>query len=83
MLIYVYILILYTLHRYLTTVDANLNPVSATVRVGLAVETVGQAGRPKTITGFQVCSYVYMYYVYIFTIYSLFNCVILSCVYTI
>ncbi len=30
--------------------------VKASVRVGLAVETVGQAGRPKTITGFQVCA---------------------------
>ncbi len=39
--------------RYLSTLDAELNPVSVSVRVGLAVETVGQAGRPKTITGFQ------------------------------
>ena len=39
--------------RYLSTVDADLNPVNISVRVGLAVETVGQAGRPKTITGFQ------------------------------
>lgn len=28
-------------------------PVAVEVRVGQAVETVGQAGRPKTITGFQ------------------------------
>jgi 26S proteasome regulatory subunit N1 len=41
--------------RYLTLFDAELNPVRTNVRVGLAVETVGQAGRPKTITGFQVC----------------------------
>lgn len=41
--------------RYLSTVDTDLKPVSVTVRVGQAVETVGQAGRPKTITGFQVC----------------------------
>lgn len=27
--------------------------VRVDVRVGTAVETVGQAGRPKTITGFQ------------------------------
>ena len=40
--------------RFVSTVDAQLNPVTTTVRVGLAVETVGQAGRPKTITGFQV-----------------------------
>lgn len=39
--------------RYMQTVDAQLKPVEASVRVGLAVETVGQAGRPKTITGFQ------------------------------
>jgi 26S proteasome regulatory subunit N1 len=45
--------------RYLTTVDAedaNAAQVAASVRVGLAVETVGQAGRPKTITGFQTHS---------------------------
>lgn len=40
--------------RFLVTVDKDLQQVQATVRVGLAVETVGQAGRPKTITGFQV-----------------------------
>lgn len=39
--------------RYLSTVNTDLQLVSASVRVGLAVETVGQAGRPKTITGFQ------------------------------
>jgi len=39
--------------RYLSTVDTDLKHVSISVRVGLAVETVGQAGRPKTITGFQ------------------------------
>lgn len=46
--------------RYLQTVEANedgeLKPVKVSVRVGLAVETVGQAGRPKTITGFQTHS---------------------------
>ncbi len=40
--------------RYLSTVDTDLKSTSISVRVGLAVETVGQAGRPKTITGFQV-----------------------------
>ena len=40
--------------RFLSTVDTDLNPVSISVRVGQAVETVGQAGRPKTISGFQV-----------------------------
>mmetsp|Transcript_7635 Transcript_7635/g.26102 ORF Transcript_7635/g.26102 Transcript_7635/m.26102 type:complete len:380 (+) Transcript_7635:3-1142(+) len=39
--------------RFLFTVDTNLNLLPTSVRVGQAVETVGQAGRPKTITGFQ------------------------------
>ena len=42
--------------RFLTTLDENLNPLVTTVRVGQAVDTVGQAGRPKTITGFQTHS---------------------------
>ena len=41
--------------RYLCLIDpASGQLVKASVRVGMAVETVGQAGRPKTITGFQV-----------------------------
>jgi len=39
--------------RMLLTVDENLEPLPVSVRVGQAVDTVGQAGRPKTITGFQ------------------------------
>jgi 26S proteasome regulatory subunit N1 len=39
--------------RFLLTVDIDLNMQPTSVRVGQAVETVGQAGRPKTITGFQ------------------------------
>ena len=39
--------------RFLITLDAELHPLPVTVRVGQAVDTVGQAGRPKTITGFQ------------------------------
>lgn len=35
------------------TVDENLKPISVPVRVGQAVDVVGQAGRPRTITGFQ------------------------------
>jgi 26S proteasome regulatory subunit N1 len=31
----------------------NMPQLPVTVRVGQAVETVGQAGRPKTISGFQ------------------------------
>lgn len=33
--------------------DSDLKPLPVSVRVGQAVETVGQAGKPKTITGFQ------------------------------
>ena len=39
--------------RFLITFDEELNNLPVTVRVGQAVDTVGQAGRPKTITGFQ------------------------------
>jgi len=39
--------------RMLLTLDENLKPLPVSVRVGQAVDTVGQAGRPKTITGFQ------------------------------
>ncbi|KAJ3102654.1 proteasome regulatory particle base subunit [Phlyctochytrium planicorne] len=42
--------------RFLITLDENLKSVPVTVRVGQAVDTVGQAGRPKTITGFQTHS---------------------------
>lgn len=42
--------------RMLMTVDENLKPMSVPVRVGQAVDVVGQAGRPKTITGFQTHS---------------------------
>ncbi|XP_072401844.1 26S proteasome non-ATPase regulatory subunit 2 [Diabrotica undecimpunctata] len=39
--------------RMLVTFDDELNPLPVPVRVGLAVDVVGQAGKPKTITGFQ------------------------------
>lgn len=42
--------------RFLMTLDENLQPLTTTVRVGQAVDVVGQAGRPKTITGFQTHS---------------------------
>ncbi|KAJ3151446.1 proteasome regulatory particle base subunit, partial [Irineochytrium annulatum] len=42
--------------RFLLTLDENLKSLAVTVRVGQAVDTVGQAGRPKTITGFQTHS---------------------------
>lgn len=39
--------------RMLVTFDESLNSLPVPVRVGLAVDVVGQAGKPKTITGFQ------------------------------
>jgi 26S proteasome regulatory subunit N1 len=39
--------------RMVFTVDENMEFISTSVRVGQAVDTVGQAGRPKSITGFQ------------------------------
>ncbi len=39
--------------RMLITVDEECNPIMRSVRVGEAVDTVGQAGNPRTITGFQ------------------------------
>lgn len=37
--------------RMLVTIDENLNPIKVNVRVGQAVDVVGQAGKPKNITG--------------------------------
>ncbi|XP_037933073.1 26S proteasome non-ATPase regulatory subunit 2-like isoform X2 [Teleopsis dalmanni] len=39
--------------RMLMTFDENMNQLQVSVRVGIAVDTVGQAGNPKLITGFQ------------------------------
>lgn len=39
--------------RFLITVDEALNAAPVTVRVGQAVDVVGQAGKPRTISGFQ------------------------------
>lgn len=39
--------------RMLMTLDENMKPLQVNVRVGQAVDTIGQAGKPKTITGFQ------------------------------
>lgn len=39
--------------RMLATFDENLKPLPVPVRVGQALDTVGVAGKPKTITGFQ------------------------------
>ena len=37
--------------RMLVTFDEELRPLPVSVRVGQAVDVVGQAGKPKTITG--------------------------------
>lgn len=42
--------------RFLVTLDEKLQPLTVNVRVGQAVDVVGQAGRPKTITGWQTQS---------------------------
>ncbi|KAL9102955.1 MAG: hypothetical protein Q9163_001942 [Psora crenata] len=42
--------------RFLITLDEELKPLQVNVRVGQAVDVVGQAGRPKTITGWQTQS---------------------------
>ncbi|KAF8886531.1 26S proteasome regulatory complex non-ATPase subcomplex Rpn1 subunit [Infundibulicybe gibba] len=39
--------------RFFITLDENLNNVPVTVRVGQALDVVGQAGKPRTISGFQ------------------------------
>ncbi|KAI9204312.1 armadillo-type protein [Polychytrium aggregatum] len=53
---FLYYLVLAMYPRFLVTLDENLKSIPVTVRVGQAVDTVGQAGRPKTITGFQTHS---------------------------
>ena len=39
--------------RFMIALDENLNSIPVTVRVGQAVDVVGQAGKPRTISGFQ------------------------------
>lgn len=39
--------------RFLITVDESLAKLPVSVRVGKAVDVVGQAGKPRTISGFQ------------------------------
>ncbi|CAG8559320.1 8361_t:CDS:10 [Diversispora eburnea] len=53
---FLYFLVTAMYPRFLITLDENLNSLPVTVRVGQAVDVVGQAGRPKTITGFQTNS---------------------------
>lgn len=42
--------------RFLITLDEDLKPLTVNVRVGQAVDVVGAAGRPRTITGWQTQS---------------------------
>ncbi|KAL4887494.1 armadillo-type protein [Aspergillus karnatakaensis] len=51
-----YFLITAMYPRFLITLDEDLQPLPVNVRVGQAVDVVGQAGRPKTITGWQTQS---------------------------
>ncbi|KAF2721587.1 26S proteasome regulatory complex, non-ATPase subcomplex, Rpn1 subunit [Polychaeton citri CBS 116435] len=51
-----YVLVTAMHPRFLVTLDENLKPLQVNVRVGQAVDVVGQAGRPKTITGWQTQS---------------------------
>ena len=51
-----YFLITSMYPRFLVTLDEDLQPLTVNVRVGQAVDVVGQAGRPKTITGWQTQS---------------------------
>lgn len=37
----------------LVALNEDLEPIRTQVRVGMAIDVVGQAGKPKTITGFQ------------------------------
>lgn len=49
---FLYYLTLSIYPRMLITLNENMEPVKTQVRVGQAVDTVGQAGKPRTITGF-------------------------------
>ncbi|PJF18299.1 hypothetical protein PSACC_01883 [Paramicrosporidium saccamoebae] len=42
--------------RFVVALDESLQPTKLFMRVGQAVDVVGQAGKPKTITGFQTHS---------------------------
>lgn len=39
--------------KFLWTLSEDLEPINLSVRVGQAIDIVGQAGKPKAITGFQ------------------------------
>ncbi|KAF8189875.1 armadillo-type protein [Mycena galopus ATCC 62051] len=48
-----YFLVTAMFPSFLITVDEELNSMPVTVRVGQALDVVGQAGKPRTISGFQ------------------------------
>lgn len=48
-----YFLVTAMFPRFLITLDSELKEMPVTVRVGQAVDVVGQAGKPRTISGFQ------------------------------
>jgi len=48
-----YLLCMAMYPRMLMTFNEELEPLTVSVRVGQAVDVLGQAGKPKTITGFQ------------------------------
>lgn len=50
---FLYYLVLSMYPRMLITLNENMEPIQTSVRVGMAVDTVGAAGKPKQITGFQ------------------------------
>jgi 26S proteasome regulatory subunit N1 len=49
---FLYYLVLSMYPRMLVTLNENLENIKASVKVGQAVDTVGAAGKPKSITGF-------------------------------
>jgi len=48
-----YVLVAAMRPRMLITLDEDLGPLPTAVRVGTSVDVAGQAGRPRSITGFQ------------------------------
>lgn len=51
---FLYYLVLAMYPRMLVTLNEKLETVKVSVKVGQAVDTVGAAGKPKSITGFQI-----------------------------
>lgn len=51
---FLYYLVLSMYPRMVVTLNEKLENVKVSVKVGQAVDTVGAAGKPKSITGFQI-----------------------------